>query len=234
MAFELLVLTYNIRCAAGPDGQKEWRAVFLPEIAADIRAVDPDIAGIQEIDRFSKVRSFNRDLPAELGSLTSRNCFFAPARDYDGGKYGICALFRDTPVRTGFVALPGEGEARVLLMAEFENYVFFNTHFALDEASRDASVPIIASELAKIPAGKPAILVGDFNMTPDSRAFRELQKDWTCVTKDEPTAPTPVPDCRIDFIFVSKGAAFEVVETRRVDEAKTSDHFPIAARLRFK
>ena len=83
MVFELLVLTYNIRCAAGPDGQKEWRAMFLPEIAADIRAVDPDIAGIQEIDQFSKVRSFNRDLPAELGSLTSRNVFFAPARDYD-------------------------------------------------------------------------------------------------------------------------------------------------------
>lgn len=233
MPFDLLVLTYNIRSAAGPDKYKEWRSMFLPEVAADILGVDPDVAGIQEIDRFSLHRSLNRDLPAELGALTSRNVFFAPAIDYDEGQYGICALFRENPVRTDAIPLPGKDEARALLVAEFENYAFFNTHLALDEASRDASVPIIEAERAKIPAGKPAILVGDFNMTADAPAFRELLKSWTCVTKDEPTCPTPVPDTRIDFILVSKGASFDILDSWRVDAAKTSDHFPVAARLHF-
>ena len=48
---------------------------------------------------------------------------FAPAIDFDGGKYGIGLLAKKTPIRVERMALPGREEARAMILVEFDTLV---------------------------------------------------------------------------------------------------------------
>lgn len=72
--------------------------------------------------------------------LTGMHPFFAPAIDYDGGKYGIGMLSREKPLDVRVVPLPGREEARTLFVADFPDYTFVGTHLSLTGDDRMASL----------------------------------------------------------------------------------------------
>ena len=140
---EFRILSYNIRAGRGVD-----LSPALERQAAAIRALAPDVAALQEVDRVTE-RSGRVDQAAVLADRTGMHAVFARAIGFEGGDYGIAVLSREAPRATRTVPLPSpHDEDRVLLVADFGAFVFAATHLPLDEGDRLAAVDRLEPELA--------------------------------------------------------------------------------------
>ena len=135
----LKLMTYNIKNANGMDDVCDFQRV-----ANVINNASPDVVAIQEVDSMTN-RSGQKYVLGEIAERTQMHAYFAPAIDYDGGKYGIGLLTRQVPVRLQTIPLPGREEARALILAEFEDYIYCCTHMSLTEEDRMESLKIVKS-----------------------------------------------------------------------------------------
>lgn len=238
---EVRVLCYNIRHGRGMDG-----AVDLERIAAVIRAADPDLVALQEVDR--GVRRTDRvDQPARLGELTGMTAVFEKNIDFQGGEYGNAILTRLPIVHHTNHHLPQvrpneqRGMLEVRVRAGPHELVFLNTHFDSrpDDTERMASVELFEGLLRTEAVGGerrgdlPVILTGDINATPDSRVLQRLftlmhdacppeMNDVFTFRSDNPTK-------RIDYILYNDHPDLRCLEYQVIDEPMASDHRPILA-----
>ncbi|MDO4558388.1 MAG: endonuclease/exonuclease/phosphatase family protein, partial [Planctomycetia bacterium] len=168
----------------------------------------------------------------ELAEKTGMTATFGPAIDFQGGKYGVGILSKQKPLRSRTVPLPGREERRVLLIAEFPEFVCFCTHFSLTPEDRLRSAEIIATELEKYER-MPVFLAGDFNAEPGDAPIVELEKAWKVLSPDVPTFPADRPVVRIDFVFGAHLSEWmKVTETRVIDAPVQSDHRPVLVVVR--
>jgi endonuclease/exonuclease/phosphatase family metal-dependent hydrolase len=240
---ELRILCYNIHYGQGNDGVYD-----LERLAAVIKAVDPDLVALQEVDVMVR-RSGQVHQAEELGKLTGLDVYYGPTQHFEGGLFGNAVLTKlpvsrvwiqplpyteATPELTtyprGFVAVtvkaPGAGEVR-----------FVSTHFQHNvEEDRVAEAEAVNRYLATENEKIPTILAGDINAVPDSEPMKVLLSKWTNAIDAEaaPTVPSKDPKSRIDYIFYRQGDPFEVVETKVIPEAMASDHRPVFAVLKVK
>ena len=152
----------------------------------------------------------------------------APAISFDGGKYGIGLLCRRKPLSFRTVPLPGREEPRVLLLAEFEGYIFCCTHLSLTEEDQLTSVERIGALLEG--EKKPVFLAGDLNAEPDSPTMKALQKKFVILTGGkEMTIPADYPQSCIDYIlgYMANGSRYQVTTNYVVNEPVASDHRPV-------
>ena len=223
----LRLMTYNIKNANGMDNVCNFQ-----RIANVINNACPDVVAIQEVDSMTN-RSNRKYVLGEIAERTQMNAYFAPAIDYDGGKYGIGLLSKRVPVRLKALPLPGREEARALLMAEFEDYIYCCTHLSLTEEDRMASLKMI-KEFASA-CKKKFFLAGDMNAEPESEFSKDLQKDFRILSNPKQhTFPSPAPTKTIDYIVASKENAggFAVTSAQVLDEPVASDHRPLVVNLR--
>ena len=113
----LRLMTYNIKNANGMDDVCDFQ-----RIADVINHIHPEVVALQELDSMTH-RSGQKYVLGEIAGRTQMHAYFAPAIDYDGGKYGIGLLTKEIPVSLKTMTLPGREEARALIMAEFDNYI---------------------------------------------------------------------------------------------------------------
>lgn len=220
---ELLLMTYNVRHCAGMD-----LVVDYDRTAEVIRQEQPDVVALQELDSMTG-RSGRCYQLGELASRTTYYPVFGGAIDYDGGRYGVGILVRETPLSTRCIPLPGE-EPRVLLVVELKSYVMACTHLDLEEAARMASVPLIVEEAQRWQ--KPFLLAGDWNDAPGLALLQEMAKHFTILSVSEPSYPADVPvDC-LDYIAIFKDRQAEVIASSVVNESEASDHRPVMVRMR--
>lgn len=223
----LRLMTYNIKNANGMDDICDFQRV-----ANVINNASPDVVAIQEVDSMTN-RSGQKYVLGEIAERTQMYAYFAPAIDFDGGKYGIGLLAKQIPVRLQTIALPGREEARTLILAEFENYIYCCTHMSLTEEDRMKSLEIVKSFVA--PYKKPLFLAGDMNAEPESDFIKELQKDFQILSNPkQSTYPAPDPKETIDYITALKSNAngFALISSQVLDEPMASDHRPILVELR--
>lgn len=223
----LRLMSYNIRNGVGMDDRSDY-----DRTAQAIRRQHPDVVALQEVDSLTG-RSGQRDVIRELAVRTGMYPLFAPAIDYDGGKYGIGMLSRQKPLSYRYLPLPGREEARALLVVEFEHYIFCCTHLSLTPEDGLASLPLIF-KLAR-EAEKPFFIAGDWNATPDSELIKAVQKEFRILSPmPAATYPADHPEECIDYIagYIGKGQPFTVVSTTVVEEPAASDHRPIVADIR--
>ena len=76
------VMTYNIHHGEGTDG-----VIDLPRIAGVIRAVNPQIVLLQDVDRGTR-RAGEVDQAEELAKLLGWHHVFGEAMPLEGGSYG--------------------------------------------------------------------------------------------------------------------------------------------------
>ena len=148
-----------------------------------IRSVDPDIIGMQEIDRFW-ARSAYLDEPAALGEALGLPHTYAPNLDHPADthspvphQYGTVILSRFPILGCTNTLLPcvgtteQRGLTRAVIVVRGVSLQFFNTHLHTVQADRLLQTAAIAEVLDAAPEG-PKILVGDFNarstLTDDS------------------------------------------------------------------
>lgn len=217
----LTVMSYNIRNATGMDNVRDY-----DRTASVITAARPAVVAVLEVDSVTG-RSKGSYVLGELAERTGMQAFFAPAIDYDGGRYGIGILAAQQPLSVERHPLPGREEARALIIAEFADFIFAATHLSLTEADALASAGIISGLLAD--RRKPVIIAGDFNVSPGSETIGCLSRSFTMVNDPAShTFPADVPSETIDYIML-RGEGLTPVGCAVVDAPVESDHRPLVA-----
>lgn len=218
----LKVMTYNVRHCAGMDLVLDY-----DRTAAMIARQQPDVVALQELDSMTG-RSKQRYQLGELASRTGYYPVFGAAIDYDGGKYGVGILTRETPLSTQRIPLPGD-EPRVLLVVELQDYVMACTHLDLEKEPRLASIPLIVEEAQHWQ--KPFLLAGDWNDSPNSELLQEMTKYFTILSGNDSSYPADEPQECLDYVALFKDHSVETLESIVIDEPEASDHRPVVVRL---
>jgi len=224
-AAEIRVLCWNLHHGVGEDGKLD-----LPRIAALIKAQQPDVVALQEVDNKCR-RSGSVDQAAELAKLTGMTGVFGKAMDHDGGEYGQAILSKHPLGATKVHRLPGDGEPRI----GFEAVVTIGgkalrmVSVHLDhqqDARRLKQAEALVAALSESDA--PLILAGDFNDVPGSPVLKAFAARWTPMAKKEPvfTCPAGKPTVEIDHVFLHGFEPRGLLEV--LPEAVASDHRPIA------
>lgn len=151
---------------------------------------------------------------------------FAPAIDFDGGKYGIGLLSKTKPISHHTYKLPGHEEERVLLVAEFDNVYICTAHFSLTAEDRITSAKSILNILNQL--DKPVLFAGDLNALPESEEIEILRNNMIPIVFGEKTWQADSPTESIDYIF---GLGVSSVESKVIEEKVASDHRPIWAKV---
>ena len=223
----LKLMSYNIKNANGMDNVCNFQ-----RIANVINNTSPDVVAIQEVDSMTN-RSGQKYVLGEIAERTQMHGYFAPAIDYDGGKYGIGLLTKQVPLRLQSLPLPGREEARTLILAEFADYIYCCTHMSLTEEDRMKTLELVKAFTSS--STKPLFLAGDMNAEPESGFIKELQKDFQILSNPKQhTFPAPDPKETIDYIATLKQNAkgFAVISAKVINEPMASDHRPILVELR--
>jgi endonuclease/exonuclease/phosphatase family metal-dependent hydrolase len=231
----LRVLSYNIHHCEGVDGRLD-----LERIARVIRAAEPDLVALQEVDR-GTARTKMVDQPAELARLTDMEVLFEENLPLPPGSYGNAVLSR-LPIRrheNHHLPRVDESEQRGVLEVELdwpasgERLLLLATHLdhRPDARERLASAAAIGALVAARRA-TPALLLGDLNARPDSAALKKFGELWTRSAKTAlATYPAEDPQFQIDHVLFRPARRWRVVEVRVLEENAASDHRPIFAVL---
>ncbi|MEU1489854.1 endonuclease/exonuclease/phosphatase family protein [Streptomyces sp. NPDC005775] len=246
----LRVATYNIHAGAGMDN------VFdLDRQVAELRSLDADVIGLQEVDVHWGDRSQGRDLAAELAQRLGMRVSFAPIYSFDPvtpgaprREFGVAVLSRyrivsaenhditrlSTQDPDPVPALaPGFGE--VVLRVKGVPVHVYATHldYRGDPSVRIAQVAdtrrIMAEDRESERRPVHQILLGDFNAAPAAPELAPLWETLTDVEPGGPTYPALDPVQRIDYVAVSKDTVR--VRDAAVAETLASDHRPVVADL---
>jgi len=230
----LKVMTYNIHHAEGLDG-----AIDVDRIVEVIKAFDPDVVFLQEVDR-NLPRTGHQDLPALFAEKLGMPVFFEANYRFAGGEYGNATLTRLPVAAHRNTALPNpvgaEPRGYLTVTARWgdQNVDLINTHLGLNGQERLAQAEAIVAALGD----NPVILAGDMNENLTAPALQRLTAKLrdTLVNRTDTTlgtVPSATPRRRIDYILVSDG--FETVSSTIVCNDLTrvaSDHLPCGVVLR--
>jgi endonuclease/exonuclease/phosphatase family metal-dependent hydrolase len=261
----LTVMTFNIRYDNPRDSLNAWpnRTSIVCEL---LKKEKPDLLGLQEALWYQY---------EEIDSAISGYSSVAAGRD-DGKKKGeMNPVFfninrfeivrentfwlsetSDIPGTKGW----GASLPRIVTWVELtdkktgEPLYYFNTHFAHDsDSARIMSAGILLSEVRRIAGKNRFLITGDFNMSPDSKAYsiitessssRSLLKDSYLISRTKPEGPAYTTNSfrdepgksRIDYIFVRKG--MKVLNNSTIVKKEgpifVSDHWPVKAVISFR
>ncbi len=220
------ILAYNIRHGAGMD-----HVVDLPRLTAVIEPLAPDVVLLQEVDKGVN-RSNRVDQMAEFSRLTGMTPYFGKFMDHDGGEYGMGILTREPALESATQELPAGEEPRFSLWVRTREAVFVGVHLYRTEAERLAQAHRLIETFADETV--PVIVAGDFNSEPGSIVMKTMAQHWQIAEKQASslTFPADEPKKEIDFILYRPAAAFDIVESRVIDERLASDHRPVLLELR--
>lgn len=255
---DIKVMTYNIRLDTPSDGENAWpnRKEFL---TSQVLFLAPDILGVQEATPHQVTY---------LDSVLSNYATIGIGRD-GGNKGEHSNIYYNTErltveqshtfwlsktpneVSKGWdAALP-----RVCTYALFtsidqkKKFWVFNTH--LDHVgveARNESLRLIVKKIKELNnENLPVVLMGDFNVTPDTEIISEISLDLQDAKKHAEVKFGPdgtfnsfnyeKPAARrIDYIFISKSPETQIkkygVLSSAIDSKFPSDHFPIFVEIR--
>ncbi|NDV84058.1 endonuclease/exonuclease/phosphatase family protein [Bacteroides sp. 51] len=223
------LMSYNVHnCIDLNDKMDVW------QIADVINEVAPDFVAIQEVDSVT-TRTGGIYVLEELAKKVLMFPVFAPAIDYQGGRYGIGLLSKKLPLNVKRLSLPGQEEPRMLLIAEFQEYIVCCTHLSLTEEDRMKSVEIIVDALKD--TTKPVFLAGDMNTSPGSTEEEFLQKHFEVLSNTkQKTFPSDHPTECLDYIYGLKNAGntYSVLNRNVLNNRLASDHLPLYVDVRLK
>jgi endonuclease/exonuclease/phosphatase family metal-dependent hydrolase len=232
------VMTYNIHVGVGMD-----KKLDLKRIADVITHEQPDLVGLQEVDRGVK-RTEGKDEIAELASMTRMDYAFAHNLDFQGGQYGVAILSRslirniDHRMYENKREIERRGMLRVEVDVGGKTLNFITTH--LDYQYQDGREFETQQLLGFLSAVKgPIVVVGDFNDEPLGSAYglmlTKFQDGWKDGHSREVglSYPADKPVKRIDYIFYRSADGVRVKKAWVVDSL-ASDHVPVVADLEFK
>lgn len=242
------IMTYNIQSAIN-SGKEEQVENDYAAFARVINTYEADIVGLNEVwdeGTGDPMMIYKHKEPQvkKLSEASGLQYFkFAEAFSLDYGKYGNGILSKfaiknfeviPIPIPEGKVGKKGEGgsyESRCLLKATLENgLTVLVTHFGVNADEQQNAAEIVLNNITK----KKCVLMGDFNVAPDSGILKKIRKKMKDTAdlfeKELLSCPADNPTEKLDYIFVSKD--MDIISADIPDEV-VSDHRPVIARIAF-
>lgn len=231
---QLRILTYNVHSCRGRGGRPDPL-----RIADVIASAEPDVIALQELD-VGRMRTGGVDQAHAIAQHLRVLAHFHPALHVEEEKYGDAVLtaLPSRVIKAG--QLPSLGEPRGAIWVEIlvgdMQLQMVNTHFGLRRRERMTQAATLAGEDwlgSPTCSAHPAVLAGDFNAVPRSRAYGILAEGLSRQVLTVParaTFPARFPVLRLDHIFTNRRAKivrYEVIDTPLARSA--SDHLPLLA-----
>ena len=243
------IMTYNCFYCKSNTSNKTFSDEHTADFAKVIKALNPDVVVIQELDSGTTERA-KRYLLDDIRRDTGLDydLFFGSAAPYSEGKIGPGVLYKRAmqPTSIKKIALPGK-ETRALMVLTFPRFTLLGTHLSLDVTARKTSAEIVNHELTTL-ATQPVFFAGDLNDSPswkpEQTAFPIIERSFEIISARSGSIPDQ-PNETIDYILVDKAhkSAVKVVQTAvvkqleingKVTETQTiSDHYPVFVDVRF-
>jgi endonuclease/exonuclease/phosphatase family metal-dependent hydrolase len=203
----------------------------LPDITAFIKASDPDIVGLIEVDTGSiRSRRVNQaeTIATELGMNTS----------YES-KYGARSINQVLPIirkqGNAFLAAPrvhGEtfhyfdtGIKRLIIELEIDDFAVFLVHLSLKYRHRHLQLRKLYDLIVE--TSKPVIVAGDFNTfwgENEIYLFMRAAGLKSANVNGLPSYPSRAPRKELDFVLYQDGIRVTHFE---VPQVRYSDHLPL-------
>jgi endonuclease/exonuclease/phosphatase family metal-dependent hydrolase len=249
------VCTFNIRFENPNDGVHQWENRKSAALNF-IKIEQPDVIGMQEV-LHSQIEFFNEFLPSYQKVGVARDDgkmkgeyspLYYNKQVYeliDSGTFWLSPEPK-IPAKAWDAALP-----RICSWAKLKNneseeeILFLNTHFDhVGKEARKNSVDVILSKIKEMGADNKVILMGDFNLEPDTEPIQKiidsnLQDSFNSELRLGTVGTYNAfqigknYDRRIDYIFQN---GFEVINyttySLRVNDTFLSDHFPVLVELK--
>lgn len=239
-------LLYNIRYGTGSAVRNApWQGYFqkttdnLGAITDFIKSINPDIAGLVEVDGGS-YRSGRKSqaeiIAAELGHYHSYGCKYSSAglAKYVPvmRKQGNAFLSKDS-IRSRQFHYFNKGVKRLVIELELDNLVIFLVHLSLGFKVRHHQLGDLYSLVKN--TKKPHIVAGDFNLlaggSDEIRLFCAATGLKSANESDLPSFPSRRPVKQLDFILHSP----ELVPSGfYVPDVAFSDHLPLVCNFEHK
>lgn len=249
------VMSYNIRHGEGDDGTNSWRYRY-PATIEMLKDQMPDVFGVQEAlvyqiefleenMREYKCVGVGRDNGKKKGEFMS---IFWNKKTVSMIKWGTFWL-SDTPKKpsVGWDAACYRTATWALMKDKKTGKMFYFVNTHLDHVGKEArrkGLQLIVDKIGEInPDNHPMVLTGDFNITPDNSALKDLDSIMKSARKEAAktdnigTFNNWGKDSKvIDYIYYSGFTScpvFETVTKRYAERKFVSDHFPVTAVLIF-
>ena len=258
---EMKLLTYNIRYEDFQNTEKSW-SQRKELLTGQLKFYNPDIFGTQE----GLVNQLN-----DIDSALINHQYIGVGRDDGKQKGEHCAIFFNTKkfqvIRHSTFWLSSTPDTvsmgwgakfnRICTYGLFKNletnkyFWVFNVHFDhIADLARENSAKLIVERINQLnKENYPVVLMGDFNLTPESKPIQYLSS----IMNDSKNSSLdlvfgndgtfngfefnkPLKD-RIDYIFTSKNN-IEVLRYAVLSDSKNcmypSDHLPVYVEVFFK
>ena len=159
---KITVASYNVQCLS--------HGTQLQQISEEIKTINPDIIGIQELD-YNTRRTNNTNQLEQLAKVSGYKYFYySKTINFDGGEYGH-GIMSKYPI-INFNTIPftvQDSENRCFSRTEIEinckKIVFYNTHL---EFGGNIQANQIKEIFALAQQDEFSIITGDMNCTPDT------------------------------------------------------------------
>jgi endonuclease/exonuclease/phosphatase family metal-dependent hydrolase len=253
------VLSYNIRFANPDDAPNTWQ-MRKENVFSLIRDVSPDVFGLQEA-LHEQVTDMEKAFPnytrIGVGRDDGKESGEYSPVFYNSGKFDLLSSGTFWLSQTPGVAGSRGWDAacnRVVTWVKLKELksgkiVFaFCTHFDhMGEIARRNSAKLLLHAVDSLSGNEPAIVIGDFNSTPDSEPYKLItnQSDPIKLTDSRTLCTNSkgpdftytgfkvggIPGERIDYIFlkgITHVASF-LVNDKNNGEYYPSDHLPVSA-----
>lgn len=255
------IMSYNIRYDNPGDGPNQWQH-RKDRLVNLVKYHSPDILGTQEgllhqlewlddeLTGYDRI-GVGRNDGAEEGEFTAIYYNSERLELVEGSDSTIwLSTTPGEPSKDWDAALP-----RIVTWGTFrdrengQELVVFNTHFDhIGEQARTESARIIVDKVDEIAGDLPAVVTGDFNMTPDSEAYSVMASALSDGFETS-LLPHVGPEFtfegfavaggeegrRIDYIFANSAVTVQthaILSTYR-DGFYPSDHLPVVAGVTF-
>lgn len=224
---------YNIRYGTGLKAHHVARfsGRNLERIAAFLRAEEPDLVGLIEVD-LGSYRSGGKNQAQMLAE--SLGHFHSHAVKYEErsfwrrlpvlGKQGNAFLARDR-IRNETFHFFEQGMKRLVIELELDRVVVYLVHLALGSRARHQQLGALYNLVKR--AQKPVVVAGDFNVLwgeQEIDLFLAASGLQSANRARLPTYPSRNPHRHLDFILYSPGI---VVRDFRIPRVPFSDHLPL-------
>lgn len=237
------ILTYNVHRWLGTD-----RKTAPGRTAEVIASCEADVVALQEV-RLGRMAG-GRDQAEVVARLLGMDLHFQPTVRLMGEQFGLAILTGLPSRRVKGGPLPmltrkPVREERSALWIEIElgseKLQVVNTHLSLlsDRERLVQASALTGQDWLDVGAGAQAILVGDLNAGPRSKAYKHLASHMRDVQLAAAvpcrlnTFHSRLPLRRIDHVFVSEGIRVDRVDAVRTPLARiASDHVPLLADVR--
>ena len=243
----LRVMTYNIQHGHVQLSEKPGDEIDLTKVGDVIRSVNPDIVGLNEVRGPGEHPDYTAQAEF-LGNYLGYNAYFGRAIFFDGkNPYGNAILSKYPIIEAKVIPIPdpynakelkGYFEPRCIVRAVVElpggaRFAVYSSHFGLNPEEAEHAVTTAVTVLRE--ESLPFVLMGDFNLTPDSPIlaplYRTLEATDDLIPEGERlTFPSHDPQIKIDYIFTGGGAK---AESAKVEQIVAADHCPVYSEIRF-